>query len=212
MEAARFRGAGHADVHVLGHSLVTHPTPRPVTDRHGLLFVGALKDEDSPNVDSLLWFHREVLPLIRARLGRAADVMVAGRNDAPSIRALRGQGLTLLGRVPDLTDLYDKARVFIAPTRYAGGIPHKIHEAAAHGLPVVATPLLAEQLGWRDGDDLLVGGTPEAFAEQIVRLSTDDALWETVRANALRRIETECDPAAFRARVRAILDDPRDRP
>jgi len=212
MEAARFRGAGHADVHVLGHSLVTHPTPRPVTDRHGLLFVGALKDEDSPNVDSLLWFHREVLPLIRGRLGRAADVMVAGRDDAPSIRGLRGQGLTLLGRVPDLTDLYDKARVFIAPTRYAGGIPHKIHEAAAHGLPVVATPLLAEQLGWRDGADLLVGGTPEAFADQIARLYTDDALWETVRANALRRIETECDPAAFRSKVRAILDDPRDRP
>jgi hypothetical protein len=37
-------------------------------------------------------------------------------------------------------------RVFAAPTRYSPGIPLKVHDAAAHGLPVVRTPLMAEQL------------------------------------------------------------------
>ena len=41
--------------------------------------------------------------------------------------------------LPPETILYDRARLFIAPTRFASGLPHKIHEAAAFGLPVVTT-------------------------------------------------------------------------
>ncbi|KAA5604163.1 glycosyltransferase [Roseospira marina] len=204
-EAAHFRAAGHTDVRVLGHSLTPTPSTRAFADRRGLLFVGLLRDEDTPNVDSLVWFHREILPLFQARLEKVVEVLVAGRSDAPSVRALGQQGLTLLGPVPDLTPLYEQARVFIAPTRYAGGIPHKIHEAAARGVPVVATPLLAKQLDWRDGEHLLVGDTAQAFAEQLARLYTDEALWESIRANALARVQAECDPDAFKDRVRSIL-------
>ena len=34
-------------------------------------------------------------------------------------------------------------KVFIAPTRFAAGIPHKVHEATANGIPCVTTELLA---------------------------------------------------------------------
>jgi len=54
--------------------------------------------------------------------------------------------VTLRGPVTDLTPLYDSHRVFVAPTRFAAGVPYKVHEAASFGLPVVATDLLRRQL------------------------------------------------------------------
>ena len=42
--------------------------------------------------------------------------------------------MRVLGSVDDLTELYGRARVFIAHTRFAAGIPFKLHHASAHGL------------------------------------------------------------------------------
>ncbi len=204
-EAQHFTQRGYRDVHVIGHGITPQPTPRPFGERHHLLFVGLLQDDESPNVDSLLWFGREVLPHLRPLLPDAVELQAAGRNGAPALETLAGTGVRLLGPVEDLTPAYDRNRVFIAPTRFAGGIPHKIHEAAAHGLPVVATSLLAEQLGWTPGVDLLTADTPEDFARQVARLYQDGVLWQQVRTNALARLAAECDPEAFRQRVRAVL-------
>ena len=99
--------------------------------------------------------------------------------------------MRILGRVEELTPLYARARLLIAPTRYAGGIPHKVHEAAAQGVPVVATPLLAAQLDWTDGQELLVGETPEAFAGACARLLREGDLWQAIRDRALARLAEE---------------------
>jgi len=90
------------------------------------------------------------------------------------------------------------------PTRYAAGIPHKAHEAAAHGLPMVATPLIAAQLGWHD--ELLVGDGAANFAAACLRLHRDAVLWQALRESALRAVERDCSPAAFDATVRGIMN------
>jgi hypothetical protein len=41
----------------------------------------------------------------------------------------------------------------------------KIHDASAHGIPVVATSLLAQQLGGNNGVQLLVAADPRKFVE-----------------------------------------------
>jgi hypothetical protein len=51
-------------VHVLGHRRELALTPRPRAERAGLLFVGAFRERETPNYDSLCWFVDEVLPLV----------------------------------------------------------------------------------------------------------------------------------------------------
>lgn len=206
LEAENFRHAGAADVRVLGHALEPRPVGGGFAARRDLLFVGALDEDESPNADSLDFFVREVMPRLDAQIGTDYVLRVAGRNGAPRVRALAGERVQLLGRVPDLAPLYAESRVFIAPTRYSAGIPMKVHEAAAHGLPVAATSLLARQLGWADGEALTVGDTAEAFARACWRLYDEPRLWESVRAGALARVSAECEPAAFDAKVAAALD------
>jgi GT2 family glycosyltransferase len=196
--------ADGARVFALGHALEPAPTPRPFEARAGLLFVGALHDLESPNVDSLRWFCRAIFPAVRAALG---DVWLTVVGAGPSRRLLAelGEHVEVLGAVDDLRALYDQARVFVAPTRFAAGVPHKLHEAAARGLPFVCTPLLARQVGWRDGHELLAGADAAAFADAVVRLYRDRALWQRLREGALRRVAADCAPQTFAASLRRVI-------
>ena len=206
-ERKHFMAVGHKEVYVLGHAVEPKPTQRSFDERGGILFVGAIYADDSPNADAVYWFISSILPLIRQQLGTNVTLTVAGTNDSPKVRQLDGVGVCFTGRLPDLTALYDNARIFVAPTRFAAGLPMKIHEAAAYGVPVVCTPLLARQLGWQDKVDVAVGDSPEAFAEQCIQLYQDRTLWQTLRANALKRVEKECSTMAFRAVVKNIIDN-----
>jgi glycosyltransferase involved in cell wall biosynthesis len=202
-ERASFAAYGVSRVDVLGHSLPPKPFATDFSDRTGLLFVGAVHQEDSPNCDSLIWFLTDIYPRIRASLGDIA-VTIAGVNRSERLQKLATGPVRITGHLPSLDNLYSQTRVFIAPTRYAAGIPHKVHEAAAYGLPVVATPILAAQLGW-SSRELGIGETAEEFAERCIEIYRDARKWSTQRDAALDKIRSECSPEGFEEKIRQIL-------
>ncbi len=210
-EADFIRRAGHSNVSILGHALKTEPTRASFSARKGLLFVGAVIDAHSPNLDSLLWFMRDVMPLLREKLGEDIRLTAVGfRTRGVDLGGLREfDGIDVIEGADDLREYYEQHRVFVAPTRFAGGIPYKVHESAAHGVPVVASDVLIGQLGWTSGKDILSGGAPDAatFAEAVTTLYQNEELWEQVRQEALHRVETDCSPAKFDTSVMEILKE-----
>jgi glycosyltransferase involved in cell wall biosynthesis len=206
IEAARFRDAGLGPVVTVGHAVEIAPTDRAFHDREGLLFVGAVPEDASPNADALVWLLTEILPRLRERTGQPVSLTLAGVNASARVARLQGAGISHLGPVEDLRPLYDRARVFVAPTRFAAGLPLKVYHAAAHGLPVVCTSLLAAQLGWRDGVDLLVADDADAFARRCAELHGDPALWSRLREQSLARVARECGTNPFDAALRTALD------
>jgi GT2 family glycosyltransferase len=204
-DAEQFRKHGIEDVRIIGHSLAPALTPRSFEQRTGFLFVGAIHEELSPNGDSLIWFLEEILPRIQAKLGPDVPFTIAGVNKSERVKQLAASTVQITGHVADLTKLYDACRVFVAPTRYAAGIPHKVHEAAARGLPIVATTLLASQLGWQDGNPFLVGLDAGTFAQKCIALYTDRELWQKLRRMGLERIQKECSAETFEASVMDCL-------
>jgi glycosyltransferase involved in cell wall biosynthesis len=104
-----------------------------------------------------------------------------------------------------LTSLYNQARVFVAPTRYAAGIPIKAHEAASFGVPLVVSNLIGEQLGWQHGNECLMAETPIAFAGECCRLYQDANLWERLRTNALLRVINELSDEVFDKAVASVI-------
>jgi glycosyltransferase involved in cell wall biosynthesis len=107
--------------------------------------------------------------------------------------------------VEDLTPFYDDARVFIAPTRYAAGISLKVIEAASRGVPIVCTPLVAQQLGWTNGDELLTAETAAEFTRAITSLYNDADLWTRIRDRALERIVRDYGFRGFRSALQQTL-------
>jgi glycosyltransferase involved in cell wall biosynthesis len=195
-EAREFRRRGVEPVHVLGHAYDVETSEAGFEDRSDLLFVGAIHQTDSPNGDSILWFVNEIMPLIQeSRPGTILDVV--GVVNSEEVRRLASDCVRIHGPADDLRALYESARVFVAPTRFSAGVPLKVTEASAHGVPVVATALLAGQLEWEAGRELLVADTAEQFARHCLRLLTDPGEWERVRQNALNRVRDEYAPERF---------------
>ena len=206
-ESELFRAAGMDPVFVLGHAVDLDPTPAGFDEREGILFIGAIHDDTSPNADSVLWFVNDVLPLVIEELGRPVPFRIVGLNRSPRVAALACPGVEVHGPADDIRAFYDRARLFVAPTRFAAGIPLKAYHAAAHGLPIVCTPLVASHLGWEPGRDLLAGAGARAFAQRCAELYGDVRTWERLRAGALARVEKECARTAFQDRLAAILQE-----
>jgi glycosyltransferase involved in cell wall biosynthesis len=107
------------------------------------------------------------------------------------------------GPLDTIESWYAQARVFIVPTRYSAGIPLKAIEAATYGIPLVATPIVAEQLGWER--ELPASVDPEVFAGWCVRLHTEEALWQAHRRSLLTAVARDFGPVAFTRAVSALL-------
>jgi glycosyltransferase involved in cell wall biosynthesis len=204
-ESQEFLKAGTKAVYTLGHALEVTPTLNDFDDRRGILFVGAIQRPDLPNADSVLWFSRKILPKIQKALGMDVNLIVAGQMHPAIEEQLDKRSVQVRGVVKDLTELYNECRLFVAPTRFSAGLPLKVYGAAAHGLPVVATPLTGSQLGWVNEVDLLLAESEERFAAACIRLYQDRDLWRRLRQNALKRVAIECSPESFAGQLKAII-------
>lgn len=199
----KFRAAGLAKVHVLGHCLEAKPTMRAFGERNTFLFIGAVHGAQTPNGDSMRFFCKDIWPQVHRETG--AHLMIAGVGTDYYLGDLACESVQVLGGMSDLAPLYDGARAAVIPTRYAAGIPYKAHEAASYGVPMVVSELIGSQLGWQDGTDLLIARDEAEFAAECLRLFRDEELWRALRINALTRILCELSRDAFNGRVaRAI--------
>jgi glycosyltransferase involved in cell wall biosynthesis len=109
------------------------------------------------------------------------------------------------GHVPDIAPYMDGCRIALAPLRYGAGVKGKVNLSMAHGQPVVATPSAVEGMHLRDGDDVLVAGDATAFADAVVRLYHDEALWQRLSAGGLANVARHFSLDAARDSVRRLL-------
>ena len=153
-------------------------------------------------------FSRKSGPRMRETLGPAVAFTIAGVNRAAEVQATASDDIRILDPIEDLAAMYAAHRVFVAPAHFGPGILHGVHEAAAYGLPVVTTPLLAGQLEWEDRVQVSVADGAEAFAKRTIELHEDQALWESIRSQALEQVQIDCSTDRFDAQLDTILHRP----
>lgn len=204
-DARCFAAAGHR-ITILSHAIAARRSAPGPRGRSGLLFVGALHP-DTPNEDGLIWFIDKVMPRLRSLLPDPPVLTVVGINRSNRLSELASSHVRLLGPVQALEPLYDCARVFVAPVRFAGGVPAKVIEAAAQGVPVVASAVLARQLGWNQGLDIQSARNEETFALGIARLLRDDELWSRQQVAAWNQCAARYDPERFGLVLRNALSE-----
>jgi glycosyltransferase involved in cell wall biosynthesis len=191
------------NVMVWGHSMEIKATKNTFSERQGILFVGGFIDPSSPNADSILYFAEKIYPIVRDRLG--VKLFVVGSIHHDIRQKLNSPSIIVTGHVDDLLEYYEKSRVFIVPTRYAAGISWKLQEAMSHGLPSVITPLIGKQLRLTHRKEVLIGGSAEEFAENVISLYEDEMLWNQLRDEGFRHIKEECNPQKLRKDLNEIV-------
>ena len=159
------------------------------------------------NATAALYLANQVMPLVWAQRPDAR-LVIAGSRPTPAIRQLganHGGRIEVTGYVPDLRTPLQHASVAVAPLLYGAGIQNKVLEAMACGTPVVASPLAVSALSHlQAGMDGLVADTPQAYAEQILRILSDDALRERMGVAGRRYVEVHHHWDAIAAQLETI--------
>lgn len=187
-----------------------------------LVFTGSM--DWLPNVDAIKWFCDEVLPLIRIKVP-SVKLTVVGRKPGRELMELsqRDSSVVVTGRVDDVRPFMEKAAAYIVPIRIGGGTRLKIYEALAMEMPMVSTTVGAEGLPIRDGEELLIADTPEAFAKAVIRILSDSGFaaelgnraafsvrekfgWGRVAAQFAEICQQACDNQAVEERSIASLN------
>jgi hypothetical protein len=201
-EAATLRTHTARPTYVLGFTSIPEPTPQAFAARRDFGFVGGIRP-DSPNEDSLLWYAANAMHELSARTGAA--LRVVGFIDSQPVLSYGGPEMIVHGPIGDLRPFFEHIRVFIAPTRFAAGLPQKLIDAASAGVPIVATSMLADALGWRDGVELLVADSAPAFLEACTRLYGDTKLWRKLRNGALDAVRAGYGVGVFESELERIV-------
>lgn len=175
------------------------PSPYPPS-AEPVVFTGAM--DYWANVDAVVWFVREIWPLVLEKRPRALFSIVGAR-PTPDVLALANSNVQVSGSVPDVRPYLQHARVVVAPMRIARGIQNKVLEGMAMEKPVVVTSRGFEGLHAVPGRDLLVCDEPEVFAAQI--LSLFDGAGSTIGESARRRVAERYDWAYSSQRLMELV-------
>ena len=142
--------------------------------REGLLFVGGFAHP--PNADAVLWFAREIYPLIREKI--QVPFYIVGSKVTDEIKALEepGNGIIVKGFVSEeeLAELYRTSRIVIVPLRYGAGVKGKVVEAIYNGSAIVTTSIGAEGIAQAERV-MKIADEPADFAANVVALYNDPA-------------------------------------
>ncbi len=169
--------------------------------RPALVFTG--KMDFRPNIDAVLWFVDDILPLIHEEIPEV-HFTVVGQRPHNRLDVLRNRpDVTLTGFVPDVRPYYRQADVYVAPLRMGSGTRFKLLEAMAMECAVVSTRLGAEGINVEHGRDMLLADKPEGFARAVISLLKDDKRRAELGTNAAKVVHATYDWEAIIPRAEA---------
>jgi glycosyltransferase involved in cell wall biosynthesis len=158
---------------------------RCFSDRGSLVFIGSF--DHAPNVDAVLYFAREILPRVRERIPEAVFEVI-GPHPPNEITEIASEWVRILGYVPDVKPIFDRARVAVAPLRFGAGVKGKVNQSMSLGVPTVVTSIAAEGMYLIHERNAMIADDPDSFASAVVRLWTSRELWERISTNGLRNV------------------------
>lgn len=145
-----------------------------------------------PNVASVLYFVREIFPLV-LRQHSEIELQLVGANPVAAITALQNSQITITGYVPSINDYLQAATVALAPVIYGSGIQVKVLEAFSAATPLVATTVALRGLAASDKEHVLIADTPVDFSNAISKLLSDSDLRQRIGQAGRQYVEQHHD-------------------
>jgi glycosyltransferase involved in cell wall biosynthesis len=176
-DAAQFRNMAGVEPVVVPPYVEPREPRAEVTKEAHVGYIGHLAWQ--PNVIGIDWFCREVWPLVRQRIpdsrltiaGPGLRKNAAGELEVPC--AWQRPGISTVGFLDDLDQLYSTVVAMIAPVFGGSGVRMKLLETMSAGMPTVTTPDGAAGLHVADGREVLIARGADSFAEGLVSILSD---------------------------------------
>ncbi|MEJ5201849.1 MAG: glycosyltransferase family 4 protein [Anaerolineales bacterium] len=146
-----------------------------------------------PNYDAVLFFMREIFPLIQSCLPQVSLTVTGATQGVDLSRIPYNDHINFTGFLPDIRRTIAKSWACVVPLRLGGGTRIKILEAMALGTPVIATSKAVEGLDVIHGENILIADKPADYAELTIQLLKRPQLRENIARNARRLVEKSYD-------------------
>ncbi|HEV2852851.1 MAG TPA: glycosyltransferase family 4 protein [Thermoanaerobaculia bacterium] len=158
------------------------------------------------NEDAVTWWLRDVWPQLR-RVRPDVRLVVAG--DRPSSRlraAIAKAGARLIESPRDMRSVLSQATLSIAPMRCGSGVPIKVLEAWAVGVPVLASSWAVAGTSGRQGEDfMLVGQHPVEWVAAVTDLLDNPSARRWLVENGRRRLATDYSRETVRQQTLDVI-------
>ena len=159
-----------------------------------------------PNPDAVIWFVKEVWPLIHSKCPQA-EFQIIGSEPTPEVLELSSSpGVKVLGFVPETKPYLEAAAVSVAPLRFGGGMKGKVNEAMAYGLAVVATSFGAQGFNATHGKEMFIEDEAEGFANSVIQLLNNHALQEEIGLAGQTLNANICSPDAIDVKLKQLVE------
>ncbi len=203
------RFLGGAKVEAVRYAIDVHEfVPAPAVARTPGMIVITGSMFYAPNVDAVLYFCREIFPLVR-RAVPEATVWIVGARPTASLRNLaKTPGMHVTGSVDDVRPYVHRAMVSVCPVLLNVGTQTKVLEALGMATPVVTTSAGNHGIAARSGQELLVADSPTDFAAAVVSILRDRNVEEMTRRGREFVVENFSWDGSV-ARFEQVLDDVR---
>lgn len=159
---------------------------------NSLVYVGGLTW--SPNHDAIRYFCKEILPRLAAEVPEVSLTVIGKVPNGGDFREIiDNPRVRMSGLVDDVRPLIAEAAAYVVPLRIGGGTRLKILEALSMAKPLVSTSVGCEGLDVIHGEHLLIADTPEAFAQQVLRVLREPDLARRLGLAGRERVEQRYD-------------------
>ncbi|MCU0481524.1 MAG: glycosyltransferase [Anaerolineae bacterium] len=158
-------------VHVVPSGIWVKPylqAPPPI-DMHQPSIVFTGKMDYRPNIDAMLWFADDILPLIRAKMPNV-HLYIVGQQPHPRLDRLKADDqIIITGKVESVIPYLYGGTAYIAPLRMGSGTRLKLLEAMACGCAITATTLAASGLRGAKSAMIIADDAP-IFAKAVLNV------------------------------------------
>ena len=144
-------------------------------------------------------------PAVSADLTPHVVGKFVGDDPPASLRARATRDIVVAGHVDDIEPLFVSARLSIAPLRYGAGVKGKVNLAMSYGVPVVATSTAVEGMHLANRIDVLVADHPQTFADAIIDVYGNEALWTRLSKAGVDNIRRHFSREAAKRALAGLL-------
>jgi len=167
---------------------VFYPRAHDYTHNNTILFTGNM--DYAPNIDAVIYFTREIFPLI-LKTHPEVKFIIAGQRPVAKVKELASQNIIVKGFIQDLAAEYNAASVVVAPLRFGAGTQNKVLEAMAMGMPVVTSNVGFKGLNIETGQGAILSTDTSSFANSVIELLSDVSFRQSVGQKGIAVIQQQ---------------------
>lgn len=158
---------------------------------YNIFYIGAL--DWIPNQEGLIWFIEKVWPLILKKVP-SVNFYIAGRNAPKWLeKVFEKPQIQFYGEIENATDFMTRNGIMVVPLFSGSGMRVKIVEGMALGKAIISTSIGAEGIEAMNGQDLVIADTITSFADDLIKLLSNNELSKELSINAKEFVRKNYD-------------------